>query len=1008
MDPKPMKSSYPWTVAILVAAVSHSAADLVAYQGFDGYAAGPLPGQTVGANTPGLDPAGIITSAGTGANANVSEATGLTFSNLVTGGGSGLYSDLTGRPSYIGFAYNGPTVTGTLYSSYLVKLVTAQNANSVLSLRVNATATTGGAGSYFHAYGDSVGSTFTGSQYEANNLNTASTTTLATGTDYVVIGRFTRVGMALSAGSPGQATTFVLNSAQFDFFKDGGFTDAELDGALVGTGPANVTSRVSDAPVTTGTFNLSSGNGIQFGPGNGGANQTIAYDELRFGTTLDDVLPVAEDPEPDPVNITLSLSGATSQEPSLGADLTGSFTLGREGAATAALRVYLNVSGSATGGIDYPEIPASVLIPAGESSLVIPVPAYTDSLPEDPETVMVTLEPDDGYILPPTTSATVTLNDRPAGALSTKSRFVQKLGAGLQQKIVLYGTSLTASGNWPTQLRLIADSAWPGQGTFFNRASGGMASDWGIANLQTQVLAVVPDAVFIEFAVNDAVARLDISLPEARANLEAMIDGILAVNPQCEIILQVMNPVIGRPEGDPGWRPNLEHYQQIYRDVAAERGLTLIDHHPAWQARLDQGEGEFYSYVPDGLHPSLLGESSFLIPTLLARTGMPALPLPPLVVDDTAAFFEGVWTPSTSTPGAYLNSYLTDGNIDKGLKTMTYTPDIPEAGTYPVYLRWSSLANRASNVPVTVNHVGGSTTVTVDQTVNGGIWYKLGDFPLAAGIDNTVVIATTGTNGFVIADAVGVGLPAVSLHASNGRAGEPATSGGISKPSIVTVTRSGPLALAQVVNLSLGGDAVNGSDYDLLPASITIPAGGSAATLVITPKFDSLREGAESLTIEAVPPSGMFAATPSQASLVIVDPGDSPFANWQQENFSEVQLGDLAISGENADPDQDGIVNLMEYFAGYEPLEADSSFVSSGTVEIEGVDYLSITYPKAPGTGLAGVPELSTDLQVWHSEDTWLESTADAEADVQQQVTVRSRAAMGSVAREFLRLEITR
>lgn len=1003
-----MKSSYPWAVAILVATVSYASADLVVYQGFDGYAVGPLPGQTVGANTQGLDPAGVVTSAGTGANANAFEATGLTFSNLITSGGSGRYSDATGRPSYIGFAYNGPAVAGTLYSSYVVRLVTAPNALSVVSLRANATATTGGSGSYFHTYADSVGNTFTASQYDANNQNTSSTTTLTTGADYVVIGRFTRVGQPLSAENPGLATTYVLTAAQFDFFKDEGFTETELDSALIGSGPANVTSRVSDAPVNSGTFTLNPGNGIQFGPGNGGANQTVAYDELRFGTTLDDVLPLVEDPEPDPVNIALTVSGATSQEPSLGAEGVGSFTVTREGETTAALRVYLSVSGSAAAGIDYPELPPSVLIPAGASSLVIPVPAYTDSLAEAPETVTVTLEPDGGYILPPTTSATVTLNDRPEGVLPAKSRFVQKLDAGLQQKIVFYGTSLTASGRWPTQLRLIADSAWPGQGSFFNRASGGMASDWGIANLQAQVLSVVPDAVFIEFAVNDAVARLDISLPEARENLEAMIDGILAVNPQCEIILKVMNPVIGRPEGDPGWRPNLEHYEQVYRDVAAERGLTLIDHHPAWQAVLDQDEVEFYANVPDGLHPSATGEASFLIPTLLARTGMPAVMQPPIIVDEFAALAEGLWTSSSSTPGAYMTIYLTDGNADKGLKTVTYNPDIPEAGTYPVYLRWTSLANRANNVPVTVNHAEGSTTVTVDQTVNGGIWYKLGDFPLAAGIDNSVVIATTGTNGFVIADAVGVGLPAVMLHASNGRVAEPATSGGGSSTSIVTVTRSGSLAQAQVVNLSLGGDAVNGTDYDLLPASITIPAGASSATLTITPKFDALREGAESLTIEATPPDGMVAATPFKASLAIVDPNDSPFANWQDEYFSELQLADPSISGEDADPDGDGIANLIEYFTGYQPLSAESSFMSTASVEVEGVDYFAITYPRAPGTGLEGLPEISTDLQVWHSGDVWLESSADAEADVQQQVTVRSRAPMSSVAREFLRLQVTR
>jgi hypothetical protein len=193
-----------------------------------------------------------------------------------------------------------------------------------------------------------------------------------------------------------------------------------------------------------------------------------------------------------------------------------------------------------------------------------------------------------------------------------------------------------------------------------------------------------------------------------------------------------------------------------------------------------------------------------------------------------------------------------------------------------------------------------------------------------------------------------------------------------------------------------------------LPESITIPAGASSATLTITPKFDALREGAESLTIEAMPPDGMAATTPFKASLAIVDPNDSPFANWQGEHFSEVQLADPSISGEDADPDRDGIVNLIEYFAGYQPLATEISFMSTASVEVEGVDYFAITYPRAPGTGLAGLPEISTDLQVWHSGDAWLESSADAEADVQQQVTVRSRAPMGSAAREFLRLRVTR
>lgn len=292
----------PAALALLTAPAAHAV--IYAYEGFTGYAAGDLSGQAINANTIGLNTATNITSAGTGALSNDYQSSGLTFSDMIVSGGSGRFNDATGRASYIGFAYNGDTVSGTLYSSYLVNLETAQNGVSVVSLRLNTTSTTGGASSYFHTYADSNGTTFTGSQYDL--ANTASTQTLASGTIYAVIGRFSNVGAALSTSTPGVATTIVLSAAQFDNFKAGGFSDAELDAAAIGTGPADVTSRISDANVTTGSFALTSGRGIQFGPGNAGVLQQVSYDELRFGSTLDDVLPVLV-PEP---SVSLALLAA--------------------------------------------------------------------------------------------------------------------------------------------------------------------------------------------------------------------------------------------------------------------------------------------------------------------------------------------------------------------------------------------------------------------------------------------------------------------------------------------------------------------------------------------------------------------------------------------------------------------------------------------------------------------------------------------------------------------------
>ncbi len=932
---------------------------------------------------------------GSGGSNVVYAAAGLTFGTNyppVSGGAVRLSAAQGTTSSILGAEIDLPAQSGTLWSSYLVNFTSKGTTNNPTAQARVSGAQTSGSNNRFNSLADSFSNLSTGISYGGGTITTGGGATLTVGDTYLMLSQYTDVGTA----GGGTATLWIFDLDGFDDWMTlGGGLEDNL-------GTYSLASQTATSDMQT---DFGPGDFYQLGISNASgssAAQTVVYDELRWGTSLDDVLPL-ETGGHDPVDVTLAASVPLSQEPTAAGDAVGSFTLTRAGDTAHPLRVHLTTTGTATSGLDYPEIPSSVLIPAGSSTLVIPVPAYTDRLIEGDETVTLTITEGAGYNLPAEPAATVTLADRPAGEIATRSRFVQKLGAGLPQRIVVYGTSLTANGAWPTQMKAALDAAWPGQVSLINRGGSGMASDWGIANLSTQVIAEAPDVVFIEFSVNDAVARFDISLAEARANLEAIIDGIETANPLCEIIIQVTSPVIGRTQGDPGWRPNLEHYQQIHRDIAAERDLLLIDHHPAWQALLDEGESEFSFYVPDGLHPNAEGEEIFFTPILLQAIGAPRAPAPNIIVDDSEADLEGEWTYSNASPGAYRGDYLVDGNVGKGTKFATYTPEIPVAGTYPVYLRWTSDPNRATNVPVTVNHSNGTTQVFVNQIYNGGIWFKLGDFALDAGTSNSIVIETTGTNGFVVADAVGVEMPSVSLRISNGRLSEPPKL----RAAVATITHSGPITQALQVGLTPGGVAFNGTDYDLLPASVTIPAGASSVTFSIVPKADSEFEGPESLTLEIAPAGGLPVGSPGKASLVIVDPDDSPFASWRLANFDAAQLADPSISGPDADPDKDGLSNLLEYFTGLLPLVPEANPVAFGTVDVEGSNHLVLTYPRAPGTGLTGIPEISEDLVIWRSGEEYLITGADVEPGNLQQITVRSLAPVGSRSREFLRLRVT-
>lgn len=121
-------------------------------------------------------------------------------------------------------------------------------------------------------------------------------------------------------------------------------------------------------------------------------------------------------------------------------------------------------------------------------------------------------------------------------------------------------------------------------------------------------------------AVNDAYKPYNISVGESRKNLESMIATLKNANPEVEIILQTMNVVIDMPElnmAEAAKRSDLLNYLKMYRLVAKEKHLLLIDHYPNWDYYLkNEGRDASIRIVTDGIHPSLEGYRMILLPEL--------------------------------------------------------------------------------------------------------------------------------------------------------------------------------------------------------------------------------------------------------------------------------------------------------------------------------------------------------------------------------------------------------
>jgi lysophospholipase L1-like esterase len=525
-------------------------------------------------------------------------------------------------------------------------------------------------------------------------------------------------------------------------------------------------------------------------------------------------------------------------------------------------------------------------------------------------------------------------------AVPFTAKFIQNLAAGTTRKIVLYGTSLTANGAWGSQLQSAVQDRYPGLATWVNSGGSGKASDWGLANLQTQVIDHNPHAVFIEFSMNDAATTLGISRAQAVANLNAMVDAIITARPECEIILQLMNPRDFQPGDSFDPRADLELYQQDWRDYAVANGLQYIDHMPAWRALLDKGSAAYRVHVPDGVHPNANGYSLFMTPVLLHALGLQSVVVsgePDIVIDNSngapAFTTTGTWTSSTTNSGFIGTDYLHDGNAEKGSKSFVFTPNIPTAGTYPVFLRWTSFTNRATNVPVTVNYKGGTQTFQINQRESGGTWYKLGDFPLAAGTSGTVAVGNNATNGFVVADSLGIATtpsvtPEVRLRIDNRRLAEPSVAAGLPRISTITAWLAQPTTQALTVQLdSTGGTADSGTDYQPLPASLVIPAGKSSASIDLVPLYDGIEEPEERFQIKVLPDAAYTLGSPTEANVIIEASAAAPEgALLIEEDFGGSATG--ALNGTNADLFVAAIINA----GGSAAWRAGTAFKADGSV----------------------------------------------------------------------------
>ncbi|MEY2438846.1 MAG: hypothetical protein QOI34_231 [Verrucomicrobiota bacterium] len=147
-------------------------------------------------------------------------------------------------------------------------------------------------------------------------------------------------------------------------------------------------------------------------------------------------------------------------------------------------------------------------------------------------------------------------------------------------------------------------------------------------------------------------------------------------------------------------------------------------------------------------------------------------------------------------------------------------------------------------------------------------------------------------------------------------------------PGVFTVSRTGSVNYDLSVNYAIAGTALNGGRFSSLTGSVLLPNGSASATITITPISNNVVEGDQTVDLSISSFGTYNVGVPGNGTVVI---HDKPIDQWRLQHFG-ANANVPQIAGDAADPDGDGISNLMEYGIAADPSVASASDLPFPTV----------------------------------------------------------------------------
>lgn len=608
---------------------------------------------------------------------------------------------------------------------------------------------------------------------------------------------------------------------------------------------------------------------------------------------------------PTAPTVTIAATDADAAEPGTN---TGAFRVSRTGDTTSALAVNYSVTGTAANGTDYNTLSGSVTIPAGSSSVDIPVTPLDDTAVEGSETVVATLSSSPSYVVGTPGSATVTISDNDAPALPTVT-------------ITVHDSFVSEPGTDTGSFR-VSRSGETGSALIVHYSVGGTATtstDYAAltgtvtiaAGSSSEYVLVAPvddgileggETVAVTLSSNPAYT---IGTPGA-ASLTIQDDEHLP-----EVTVSATDGTASEPGTDTGTFT-------VYRTGSTSAALTVC-----YTMSGTATNGTDYGTL----------SGSVTIPAGSSSTNIALMPVDDIVYEgtETAAILlvadpSYILGPIGCVEDCYIEAMITVADNDKPVMTIAASdPNAsepgPDAGTFTISRTGTYLPSLTVNCAVS----GTATNGTDYTSLSGSVTMPYGlpsvtitvsplDDALVEGDESVMVtlsssasydIGTPASATVTIADDDV--MPVVTITATDADASEAGSNAGQ-----FTVARTGSTSSALTVSYAISGTATNGTDYSVLSGSVTIGIGSSSALITVTPVNDTVYEGNETVILTLSGSASYEVGTPSSSTLTIADDDKPEISIWATDSAASEQNidpGTLVISRTGIT-----ILDLMVYY----------------------------------------------------------------------------------------------